>query len=278
MKKIWDEIGVFPVTEQRLAEEARQVRTNTLLTDIDIEEIRMKLKRKNSKVEVQQNVQEIIEIIEYNGNKQGRAKERWTQEILVEQGHENEQQQKTYHVCSFPEDDEILVKKAEMERYNEEEKELLMRVAKEIRYDPERIPPNLRYIDRKKVREATVKINKIVSLIKTETITETNSVLRATGNFVAEMMGYKNKEMTGDRQPNWRRRILEKQNVLCKELGQLNRIRRGELQNEGVISKLERKFNIKTKGADVVHEEVRQRLVAVGAKLERYDNRTEQYR
>ena len=53
-----------------------------------------------------------------------------------------------------------------------------MRVAKEIRYDPERIPPNLRYIDRKKVRAATVNINKIVSLIKTETITETNSVLR----------------------------------------------------------------------------------------------------
>ena len=95
MKKIWDEIGVFTVTEQRLAEQARQIRTNKLLTDIDIEEIRMKLERKNSKVEVQQNVQEIIEIIEHNGNKQGRAKERWTQEILVEQGHENEQQQKT---------------------------------------------------------------------------------------------------------------------------------------------------------------------------------------
>ena len=122
MKKIWDKIGVFPVTEQRLAEQARQIRTNILLTDIDIEEIRMKLERKNSKVEVQQNVQEIIEIIEHNGNKQGRADERWTQEILVEQGHENEQQQKTYRVCSFPEDDETSVKKAEMERYNEEEK------------------------------------------------------------------------------------------------------------------------------------------------------------
>ena len=77
-----------------------------------------------------------------------------------------------------------------------------MRVAKEIRYDPERIPPNLGYIDRKKVRVATVKINKIVSLIKTVTITETNSVLRAAGNIIAEMVGYKNKEMTGDRQPN----------------------------------------------------------------------------
>ena len=148
------------------------------------------MERKNSKVEVQENVQEIIED---NENKQGQVEEQGAQEILVEQGHENEQQQKTYHVCSFPEDDEILVKKAEMERYNEEEKELLMRVAKEIRYDPERIPPNLRYIDRKKVREATVKISKVVSLIKTETITETNSVLRAAGNVVAEMVGYTNK-------------------------------------------------------------------------------------
>ena len=126
---------------------------------------------------------------------------------MVKQGHENEQQQKTYHICSFPEDNEILLKKAELERYNEEEKELLMRVVKEIRYDPERIPPNLRYIDRKKVRAATVKITKIESLIKSEKITETNSVLRAAGNIVAEMVGYKNKEMTGDRQRNWRRRI-----------------------------------------------------------------------
>ena len=78
-----------------------------------------------------------------------------------------------------------------------------MRVVKEIRYDPERIPPNLRHIDRKKVRAATVKINMILSLIKTGTITEKNSVLRAARNIVAEMVCYKNKEMTGDRQPNW---------------------------------------------------------------------------
>ena len=51
-------------------------------------------------------------------------------------------------------------------------------------------------------------------------------------------------------------------------------MRRGELQTEDMISKLERKFNTKRKGADVVHEEVRQRLVAVGAKLDRYGNRT----
>ena len=93
---------------------------------------------------------------------------------MVEQGHENEQQQKTYHVRSFSEVDEILVKKDEMGRYNEEEKEPLMRVVKYIKYDSEIIPLNLRYIDRKKVIAATVNINKIVSLIKAEAIAETN--------------------------------------------------------------------------------------------------------
>ena len=141
MKKIWDEIGVFPVTEQRLADQTSQIRTNKWLTDIKVEAIGRKLERENSKVEVQENDQEIIE---HNKNKQGQLEKQGLQEILGEQGHENEQQQKTYHVCSFPEDDEILVKKAEMERCNEEEKKLLIRVVKEIRYDPATIPPSLR--------------------------------------------------------------------------------------------------------------------------------------
>ena len=66
-----------------------------------------------------------------------------------------------------------------------------MRVVKEIRRDLERILPNLRYFDREKVRTATMKISKIVSLLKTETITEISSVLRAAGNNVAEMVDYK---------------------------------------------------------------------------------------
>ena len=50
------------------------------------------------------------------------------------------------------------------------------------------------------------------------------------------------------------------------------------MKNEGVISKLKRKFSVKRKGAEVVHGEVRLRLVAVRAKLERYDNRTKQHK
>ena len=90
---------------------------------------------KNSKVEVEENDQEINQ---HNDNKKGQSEEQGAQEILFEQGHENEQKQQAYHICSFPEDDKTLVKKAEMQRYNEQEKELLMRVVKGIIYDSER--------------------------------------------------------------------------------------------------------------------------------------------
>ena len=127
--------------------------------------------------------------------------------------------------------------------------------------------PNPRYIDRNKIR---------CFLIKTETITQTNSVLHAAGNIIAEMVGYKNKEMTENKHQKWGRQILEKQKALRKELRQLNMTRRKELQNKGIISKFEKKTQFQTE-VEVVHQKVRQRLAAVGEKLERYDNRTEQY-
>ena len=178
----------------------------------------------------------------------------------------------------FPEDDEIVVGRAEIERYDEEEKELLRKVLNEIRQNPEKILPNLRYNDRKKVKAATMKANKVIALIRTESITETNIVSRTAGNVLAEMVGHKTRKPKENRTPHWRRRILEKQKALRKDLGQLNEMKRNELQNEGTKSGLERKYRIEEKGIVVVHEEVQQRLVAIGAKLQRYDNRTEQYR
>ena len=178
----------------------------------------------------------------------------------------------------FPEADKIVVGRAEIERYDEEEKELLRKVLNEIRPNPEKIPPNLRYNDRKKVKSATMKVNKVIALIRTESITETDIVLRAAGTVVAEMVGHKTMNPKENRTPHWRRIIFEKQKALRKDLGQLNRMKRNELQNEGTKSKLERKYHIEEKGIVVVHEEVQQRLVAIRAKLGRYDNRTEQYR
>ena len=85
-----------------------------------------------------------------------------------------------------------------------------------------------------------MKINQIVSWIKTDTIIETDLVLHPAGNIVHEMVGYKNKELTGNRQANWQRRILEKQKALCKQLEQYNRMRQRELQNKCYIKALKK--------------------------------------
>ena len=115
MKKIWDEIGVLPVTEQRLADQVRQIRTKKWFIDIEIIEIRRQWERNNSTVEAQEDDQEIIE---HNENKQSQLEQQGAQEFLVEQGHESEQQQETHHISSFPEDDEILPMKAETESHS----------------------------------------------------------------------------------------------------------------------------------------------------------------
>ena len=42
MIAIWREIGTFEITEQRLADQVRVIRTNGWLTDVELEEIRRK--------------------------------------------------------------------------------------------------------------------------------------------------------------------------------------------------------------------------------------------
>ena len=169
----------------------------------------------------------------------------------------------------FPEDDEIVVGRAEIERYDEEEKELLRKVLNEIRQNPEKIPPNLTYNDRKKVKAATRKVNKVIALIRTESITETNIVLPAAGNVVDEMVGNKTRNPKENKTPHWRRRILEKQKALRKDLGQLNRMKRNELQNEGTKSKFERKYSIQEKGIIIIIIPI-SRIISSGSLLQHY--------
>ena len=174
MKKIWDEIGVFPVTEQRLADQARQIRVNKWLTDTEIEEIDRRCRdiiheektgdstdNEGSREEEQgaqrngidrQHVMEIqVDIDQECTGESGTGQNGEEQEVeLLEEREGN---------GVFPENDEIVVGRAEIERYDEEEKELLRKVLNEIRQNPEKISPNLRYNEGKKIKTATMKVN-----------------------------------------------------------------------------------------------------------------------
>ena len=180
MKKMWDEIGVFPVTEQRLADQASQIPVNKWLTDTEIEEIDRRCREivheeetgdstdnEESREEQQgaqgngTNQKHVMEI-------QGDIDQECTGESSMGQNGEQQEvqllEEREGNVV-FPEGDKIVVGRTEIERYDEEEKELLRKVLNEIRQNPKKIPPNLRCNGRENVKAATIKVSKVIALI-----------------------------------------------------------------------------------------------------------------
>ena len=149
------------IPEQRIVDQARMIRVNGWLTDIEFEEIRRKSQAPEEQEEESEDVQQ---------NQQCDA-----------------EANETNNHPSF-QDDESLLRRAQFEGFNDNEKELLKDVLNNITNNPDKIPPNLRYIERKKVKEATNRINKVISIITTENITETNTLIRAAANCVADMV------------------------------------------------------------------------------------------
>ena len=76
------------------------------------------------------------------------------------------------------------------------------------------------------------------------------------------------------KEPFWKRRIKGKLNVLRKEISKLQRNKKG---GKG-LTQIEKKYNVKKKGLNVVIEELKQRVTAKAAKLRRFEQRANQYR
>ena len=70
MIAIWREIGAFKITEQRLVHQARVVRTNEWLTEVELEEIRRKVVTPRD-VEENQEINDILVIEEEIQNENG---------------------------------------------------------------------------------------------------------------------------------------------------------------------------------------------------------------
>ena len=52
MLSIWNELGVFEITEQRLADQERAIRTNEWLSEIELEKIKRKIESDHAEIDV----------------------------------------------------------------------------------------------------------------------------------------------------------------------------------------------------------------------------------
>ena len=139
-------------------------------------------------------------------------------------------------------------------------------------------PPNLRNVEKCRLRGKIAKVNEIIHYLETKYITETNDLLLAIGRVVARRLGVKRNERKPKTEPWWKKRIKLQISQLRKDLRRLERLKSGELQNITVREGLERRYYLKKKGVTIVIEELEQRILAKTAKVKRYQERVDQYR
>ena len=101
--------------------------------------------------------------------------------------------------------------------------------------------------------------------------------MRAAANEITKYLNFKTRKINDKKERNWRKRIIEKQKMIHKDLGQIDWWRRNELQNEFAKEKLERVYSVKERNRHSVWRRL-ERLVVIVAKLERYDNHKRQFK
>ena len=139
-------------------------------------------------------------------------------------------------------------------------------------------PDSQRNVDHKTLKQHAAKVNGILKYIPTRDITDMNNLLLAAGRVVQMKVGMKRNENGKAKEPLWKRRLRSKMSGIRKDLGRVERWKRGELANVDLDYELERKYPVKKRGINVVIEELKQRMKAIQYKIKRYEDKTEQYK
>ena len=113
---------------------------------------------------------------------------------------------------------------------------------------------------------------------KTHSITKTNELFYAGAVVVTNRLGVKINKAAERKEPMWRRRLQNKIKELRKDLSQLESSKDREVSNVRPWQTLERKYNIRLKPLRVVIEELKQLIVAIAAKVGRYQERVDRFK
>ena len=105
---------------------------------------------------------------------------------------------------------------------------------------------------------------------KTHSTTKTNELFYAGAAVVTNRLGVKINKAAERKKPIWRRSLQNKIKELRKDLSQLESSKNKEGSNLRHWQTLERKYSIRVKALGVVIEELKQRILAIAAKVRRY--------
>ena len=187
----WRVRGMFDSTEQRICDQARAIRKNGWLSELELEMIKRKIENEAENEDGNLN----------DGAQSDIANEE-TEEVRNDQENANYQVDDANvirHDVNEAETNDIEIDQ-DQRQIVEQLKELMAkgRTTEGIMF---------KNVDKKTLRCKTEEVNRVVKLMKTSNITKTNDLIRAAGVWVAEQLGLKKITYRKKNEPRWKRRI-----------------------------------------------------------------------
>ena len=180
----WKEHGVFQITEQRLCNQARALRENSWLSDLEFENIRRMIE---AEIEI---VNESIEDVEENQ----------TERDTVRTSEGNEQ-------IGDASDETINNVAANVETLDEEAHLIIAQLNKILAGGKNADGISFKKADMNTLTRTTAKLNRVIELIETMNITQTNNLIKTAGVWVADQLGRKMYKYGKKKDPWWKRQI-----------------------------------------------------------------------
>ena len=102
---------------------------------------------------------------------------------------------------------------------------------------------NLRAMDRKKVKEKLEIVNEVIDKVISRDITDTNRIISAAANVVADLVGMK-KGKKKNETPMWKKRLLRQIAEIRKDVSRVEKWKEGKLKSEGLKDYFGQKYHV----------------------------------
>ena len=169
------------------------------------------------------------------------------------------------------------------DKVNKELFEKLKENYQQIQENDFQIPNMKRITSQFRFKEMVRKTNDAAEHITTNNITETMQLIKAVIITVANQMGYEVKDAKRSKPkteniPPWKQRMNKTLEGKRRDLSHLTELKSKRLKNQKIIENLARKYTIRTDQIDEQIEILKQEVLALKNKMDRYSTRTEFYR
>ena len=196
MFREWRDRGLFESTEQRVCDQARAIRKNRWLSQLELETIKGQVEDEFQD-EFGEDVATEVETVENEDTAEN--------EDMVE----NEVESVVEEIVNVEEVNNNVIESVDDRRHNlnDEHRKIVERLNKIILEGKTSDGIIFKKVDKKTMKVQTDRVNDVIKYFKRKSITETNDLIKAASVWVAEQIGLKKRDYREKNEPRWKRRI-----------------------------------------------------------------------